>query len=84
MDLAEQIEIVARDLPENYMIYLGIEKGAAWVELRKGCFESETIDFDTTDMNLDEQIDEALKIAIVHNKRKEVDCIDGTDRGLVA
>ena len=33
MKLSDQIEIAARDLPQGYIINIGIEAGAAWVSL---------------------------------------------------
>lgn len=69
MDIFAALERAAKDLPASYTIYLAVENGAAWVELRKGFIESESIDFDTTDMNLDDQIYKAIELAIEHSKK---------------
>lgn len=71
MDLAEQIEIAARDLPAGYIIKLGVENGSAWVELFYGAFESEVCAIDCGGwMSLAQQVQEAIDLAIKHNERR--------------
>ena len=85
MDLAEQIKIAARDLPAGYIIHLGMENGAAWVEVIYGTFRAEHIypdgvkefgfadDIDGADQSLAEQIQEAINLAIKHSEGRTAD-----------
>ena len=54
------IELAAYDLPAGYTIHLGIENGAAWVDLTRG---GHGVDIDGADMTLAEQIDFAVSLA---------------------
>jgi hypothetical protein len=81
MNLAEQIEIAARDLPAGYIINLGMENGAAWVELLR---PDNTMEYgladtiDGGDRTLAEQIEYAVKLAIADDEEKEKEKNDKT------
>lgn len=71
-NLIETIDNAARDLPSGYIINLGMENGAAWVELLRPDSTreyglAETID--GVDRTLAEQIKDALDIAIEAAKK---------------
>ena len=57
----------ARDLPDDYVITVYVEKGAAWVEcLHRG----ENVELESsTDLSLTEEIDHAVAAAVEHDKR---------------
>jgi hypothetical protein len=63
MDLLKAIDNAARDLPAGYIINLGIENGAAWVELITPNYYEE-YSIDGADLTLAEQIEYAVKTAI--------------------
>ena len=70
-DLLQAIDDAARDLPQGYAINLGMENGAAWVELIRP--ESREYgfgdDIDGADRTLAEQIKCAVDIAIEEAKK---------------
>ena len=74
MDLMQAINNAARDLPDGYIINLGMENGAAWVELIRP--DSKEFGFadniDGADRTLAEQIKYAVDIAIEAEKSKLV------------
>ena len=71
IDLMQAVENAARDLPGHYCINLGMENGAAWVELVRP--ESKEFgfgdDIDGADRTLAEQIKYAVDIAIEAAKK---------------
>jgi len=72
MELNEAVELAAKDLPDGYIINLGMENGAAWVELIRP--DSKEFGFadnvDGADRTLAEQIKYAVDIAIEAEKRR--------------
>lgn len=71
MDLMEAINNACRDLPIGYTVHLGMENGAAWVELSwpdriKEFGFSDNID--GADRTLAEQIEYAVSIALETEK----------------
>ena len=66
MDLDEGVELAAEDLPDGYIINLGMENGAAWVELIRPDSKEFGFadDIDGADRTLADQIKCAVDIAI--------------------
>jgi hypothetical protein len=59
--MEEIINKICGQLPEGFMINLGMENGAAWVELIQP--SGMTIDIDGGDSTITEQLNEALCMA---------------------
>lgn len=76
MELFKAIDNAARDLPDGYVINLGVENGAAWVELLYPDGINEFGFADLTDggsRTLAEQIKYAVDIAIEEAKKEQDD-----------
>lgn len=71
MELDEAVELAAKDLPDGYIINLGMENGAAWVELIRPDSKEFGFadDIDGADRTLAEQIKYAVDIAIEAERR---------------
>jgi len=71
IDLIQAIDNAARDLPDGYSINLGVENGAAWVELVRPESKESGLgeDIDGADRTLVEQIKYAVDIAIEAAKK---------------
>jgi hypothetical protein len=68
MSLWNTINKVCRDLPNGYIIKLGMENGSAWVELYDD--QNREIELpDSTDKNLQFELSDALKQAMNDHKR---------------
>jgi hypothetical protein len=67
MSLWNTINKLCRDLPEGYIVKLGMENGAAWVE---AYFHDDEIDLpDSTDKNLQQELIDALIECDHHRQR---------------
>ena len=64
MDLLDIANMVCRDLPEGYVANLGMEKGAAWVELLDVPDHVSIPLPDSTDKTLEEQLKDAVAVAV--------------------
>jgi hypothetical protein len=59
MTLDEALQRAARDLPDGWLIQVGVERGAAWIELHNP--DGDGVNFDSSpDKTLAEQLDDAI------------------------
>lgn len=59
MTIDEAMQKAAGVLPDGWQIYIGVEHGAAWIELHNP--EGDGVNFDSSpDKTLAEQIDDAI------------------------
>ena len=60
--LVNAVNDAARDLPEGWVLWIGVENGSSWVEL-KDYNDNDIKCADTADMTLDEQVTDAVNAA---------------------